>query len=378
MTERYIATRKRTEYICGPLEIEDYSVQPNPDVSPPKWHLAHTTWFFEQFVLKAYVSDFTEYDVDYAYFFNSYYSNAGEHVLRADRGLMTRPAIADVLKYRNYIDEQMATFLTKGATKEQLNILVLGLKHEEQHQELLAYDIKYILGHKPNFPVYGDGFQLQKEQDLGFVSMEEGVYEIGYNGPDFHFDNEENRHKVYLNAYEISNNLVTNGEWLEFMAAGGYEDFNLWHSEGWIWVQGQNTKAPMYWHQDKGEWHYYDMTGFHTIDKSLPVMHINLYEAHAYAEWKEMRLPTEAEWEVAADQLTWGQLWEWTNSAYLPYPGFKKEAGALGEYNGKFMVNQKVLRGGSLATAPGHSRKTYRNFFHPHLRCQFSGLRLAK
>jgi ergothioneine biosynthesis protein EgtB len=378
MIERFLTIRKRTEGICVPLEIEDYSVQPNSDVSPPKWHLAHTTWFFEQFVLKAFVSEYSEFDVDYSYLFNSYYSNVGEHVLRADRGLMTRPTIADVVNYRNYVDEQMALFLSGNVAKGQLEKVELGINHEEQHQELLAYDMKYILGHQPTFPKYGDGFQLKKEREFGFVSVDEGVYEIGYNGPNFHFDNEENSHKVYLNAYEMSKSLVTNGNWLAFIAAGGYEDVNLWHSEGWSWVQGLEIKAPMYWYLDRGEWKYYDMTGFNLVDKDLPVMHINLYEAHAYAEWKGMRLPTEAEWEVVADQIQWGQLWEWTNSAYLPYPGFKSEAGALGEYNGKFMVNQKTLRGGSIATAIGHSRKTYRNFFHADFRLQFCGLRLVK
>ncbi|PCJ66794.1 MAG: sulfatase maturase [Bacteroidetes bacterium] len=378
MKEWYLKVRRRTEVICGPLELEDYSIQPSVDVSPPKWHLAHTTWFFEQFVLKAFVVDYKEFNSDFAYLFNSYYNNAGERVLRADRGMMTRPIVYEVLKYRQHVDKGMEAFLSLNPSKEQLDIIELGLNHEQQHQELLAYDIKYILGHQLTFPSYGSEFELKNSENGGFVAIKEGLYEIGYEGENFHFDNEEGRHKVYLYDFEIRKSLVTNGEWIAFIEAGGYENFNLWHSEGWDWVQSQETKAPMYWHYTKNEWHAYDMNGLKPLDFAKPVIHINLYEAYAYAEWKKMRLPTEAEWEVANMHFDWGQLWEWTNSSYLPYPGFKTAEGALGEYNGKFMVNQKVLKGGSVATPKGHTRKTYRNFFHPHLRWQFCGLRLVK
>ncbi len=378
MIERYQKIRNRTLAICEPLATEDYVVQPIEDVSPPKWHLAHSTWFFEQFVLSKYAPNYSVFNGDFSYLFNSYYNNVGDKVIRANRGLMTRPTVSEIRDYRLYVDEHMATFLATKPNKEILQIIELGLNHEEQHQELLIYDIKYILGHQPTFPSYGNQFQLKKEKGNGFVRIEEGLYEIGYNGNKFHFDNEENQHQVFVQQFDIAENLVSNKEWIAFIEAGGYQNFNLWHAEGWDWVQQNDIKAPMYWYKHQGEWMYYNMSDFVKVDENLPVMHVNFYEAHAFAEWKNQRLPTEQEWEIASSTLDYGQLWEWTNSAYLPYPGYAKAEGAIGEYNGKFMVNQMVLRGASIASADGHSRTTYRNFFHPHLRWQFCGLRLVK
>ena len=379
LLERFLATRQQTEAICAPLETEDYSVQPALDVSPPKWHLAHTSWFFEQFALAPFSPDYQVFHADFAFLFNSYYNNAGERVLRANRGLMTRPTVAEVYAYRGYVTEHLAAFLQTGLTDEILQIIELGLNHEEQHQELLAYDIKYILGNQPVFPRYGNAFALSAEDwPREYLTVPAGLYEVGYAGAGFCFDNELARHQVYLNSYEISDKLVTNGEFVEFIKAGGYSDFNLWHSEGWDFIQQNQINAPAYWRQSEGQWRFYTLDGLRPLDHKLPLQHISLYEAYAFAEWKGARLPTEFEWEIAADKFAWGQVWEWTSSAYLPYPKFAKAAGALGEYNGKFMINQNVLRGASTATPAGHSRKTYRNFFHPYLRWMFAGIRLAK
>lgn len=373
-------TRAFTEEICAPLEVEDYVPQPMVDVSPPKWHLAHSTWFFEQFLLVPFDPDYKIFNKDFAYLFNSYYNNAGDRVLRPNRGLMSRPPVREVIVYRKYVTDAVLKFLeTNLPDQEALKILELGINHEQQHQELLVYDIKYILGNQPTFPVYGDLFQPKPENTPGtFVRIPEGIYEIGSIGDEFCFDNECARHRVFLQDFEISSTLVTNGEYMEFIEGGGYQDFNLWLAEGWDFIQNQAIKAPLYWHEVKGAWFNYTLNGFQKVNPSLPVQHVSFYEALAYATWKGVRLPTEFEWEVAADNLKWGQLWEWTYSAYHPYPGFKKAAGALGEYNGKFMVNQNVLRGASVATPDGHSRKTYRNFFSASSRWLFSGIRLAK
>jgi ergothioneine biosynthesis protein EgtB len=379
LDKKFIATRSHTEYICEPLEIEDFSVQPTDDVSPPKWHLAHSTWFFEQFVLVDHAKDYEVYDEDFAYLFNSYYNNAGERVLRPNRGLMTRPTVEQIMAYRKHVTDSITELLEKDPSSKILDLIEIGIHHEQQHQELLAYDIKYILGNQPTFPVYAERFRLDKQlSELKFTPVPEGLYTIGYQDAGYHFDNELGIHKVFLNNFHIANRLITNREYLAFIDAGGYEDFNLWHAEGWNWVQDNNIQAPLYWHQYKGSWHSYHYQGLEPLDLDLPVIHISYYEAFAFAEWKGMRLPTEFEWEVASELFHWGQLWEWTASAYLPYPGFSKAPGALGEYNGKFMLNQHVLRGGSVATPAGHSRKTYRNFFDPKSRWIFSGLRLAK
>lgn len=379
LQQRFKVTRLYSESLCSSLENEDYSVQPTADVSPPKWHLAHSTWFFEQFVLTTFDKTYQVFSDDFAYLFNSYYNNAGERVLRPNRGLMTRPTVKEILAYRHYVTNAVESLLESGLANEALDLIEVGINHEQQHQELLAYDIKYILGNQPTFPAFDCNFSLKAEnQKQEWLTLSEGIYEIGHQSKEYSFDNEHGVHKVYLNEFDISNKLITNGEWLEFINAGGYEDFNLWHSEGWDFIQKNDIKAPLYWHLDKEIWKYYDYTGLSPINPALPVMHISYYEAFAFAEWKGMRLPTEFEWEIASHQFNWGQAWEWTGSAYLPYPGFQKAAGALGEYNGKFMVSQHVLRGASIATPEGHSRHTYRNFFHPSSRWLFSGLRLAK
>lgn len=366
--------------ICEPLEIEDYVPQPVAFVSPPKWHLAHSTWFFETFILKNYKPDYQVFHDDFNYLFNSYYNNVGDRVLRTDRGNMTRPSVEKVYAYRQYVDQHMEDLLDTLEDPEALKLIELGLHHEQQHQELLVTDIKYILGHNPTFPVYSHEQSLSdaRNRQSGWLSVEEGVYNVGYAGDGFCFDNELGRHKVYIQPFEINKSLVTNAEYLEFMQAGGYTDFNLWLDEGWSWVKENEIKAPMYWHRINGEWHTYTLAGLEKLDPDAVLSHVSYYEAAAFAQWKGLRLPTEFEWEVAADQLDWGQRWEWTNSAYLPYPGFTKAAGAVGEYNGKFMVNQMVLRGASVATSPKHSRKSYRNFFHAPERWQFTGIRLVK
>ena len=378
--ERFLKVRTNTENICAPLQIEDYVVQPIVDVSPPKWHLGHTTWFFETFILKAFSKNYKVYDEDYNYVFNSYYETIGARVIRTDRGNLSRPSVQDVYKYRRYIDDHMLAFLKTADLSAIEELMILGLNHEEQHQELLLTDIKYILGNNPLFPVYGDRgvAKINPTKTKDFIAIKEGVYRIGFNGDGFCFDNELNRHKVFLNAFSISPVLVTNAEYLEFMDARGYQDFSYWHADGWEWVTTKNAFAPMYWHKIDGQWFNYTYSGLEPLNLEDELCHVNYYEAYAFASWKEMRLPTEFEWEIAAPQFNWGSRWEWTESAYLPYPGFNKAPGAIGEYNGKFMVNQKVLRGASEVTSENHSRITYRNFFQPNLQWQFTGIRLAK
>lgn len=378
--DRYVAVRKRTEDICEPLETEDYVVQPVADVSPPKWHIGHTTWFFETFILKNFYGDYSEFNPDYNYVFNSYYETVGARVIRTDRGNLSRPTVMNVKRYRRYVDEAMIKLIESGCSKDAEELLELGFNHEEQHQELLYTDIKYILGNNPLFPAYRkDAFKIIKNPSAGgFIIIDEGIYEIGSEGNSFCFDNELERHKVYLPASRIAKNMVTNGEYIEFIETGGYRDFTLWHAEGLDWVRKNNIQSPMYWHFVEGQWHHYTLGGLLPVESEGILNHISFYEASAFAAWKGMRLPTEFEWEAAANKFDWGSRWEWTESAYLPYPGFKKAPGAIGEYNGKFMVNQKVLRGASEVTSPGHSRITYRNFFHPHLRWQYTGIRLAQ
>lgn len=374
--------RSHSEEICRPLKTEDYVVQPIGDVSPPKWHLAHTTWFFEMFILKNFMEGYKEFDPDYGYLFNSYYEHFGKRVLRVNRGNMTRPTVEEVYAYRAYIDEAMERLLLQSDLPQACkDVVVLGLNHEQQHQELLLTDIKYILGHNPLFPPYrkaDNGSEIKRnKKETEFLKIPEGIYEIGFAGGGFCYDNELERHKVYLQEYAISNNLVTNKEFLSFMENGGYQDFRYWHSDGWAWVNENQVRSPLYWYQIDGEWFIYTLEGLVPLSPDEPVCHVSYYEAAAYAAWQGKRLPTEFEWETAQNRFDWGQRWEWTESAYLPYPGFKKAPGAAGEYNGKFMVNQKVLRGASVATPEGHSRPTYRNFFQPNLRWQFTGIRLA-
>jgi ergothioneine biosynthesis protein EgtB len=379
LLDLFTETRKRTENICRPLKTEDYVVQPIVDVSPPKWHLGHTTWFFEEFVLSKHFNGYKRFDDDFAFVFNSYYESVGEKVIRTNRGNLSRPTVDKIFEYRNYVTKHMQNLLQNDLDKELINVIEIGIHHEKQHQELLLTDIKYILGHNPLFPAYDDGFKELEIETLDkiFIKIKEGLYEIGHNSDSFCYDNELGRHKVYLEDFKIRNCLVSNAEFLEFIDNGGYEDVLLWHAEAWDWLKANEINSPKYWHQIDGEWIRYGLNGFKKLNPDEPVTHISYYEAFAFAEWHGLRLPTEFEWEAANNQFDWGHCWEWTESAYLPYPRYKKADGALGEYNGKFMVNQKVLRGKSLATSPNHSRPTYRNFFHPNLRWQFTGIRLA-
>ena len=404
----YNSVRRYTEYLCEPLEIEDYIPQPIVDVSPPRWNVAHTTWFFEEMILKRFVPGYRVFDEDFGFLFNSYYNSVGERTARDHRGDLSRPTVKRVFEYRKHVDEAMNQLLseqpesTGGSiqTKEGsgsvdskiqtpayegrsdfINLVILGLNHEQQHQELFLTDLKYTFSLNPLFPAYRENYAPEEKPESGsesFVELNEGIYDIGYAGDGFCFDNELARHKVYLNKFEIGTRLITNLEYLEFMQDGGYRDHRLWHSEGWDWVNQNGVSSPLYWHERGGEWSHFTLGGLRPLSLAAPVCHVSYYEAAAYAEWRELRLPTEFEWEAANNKFDWGSRWEWTSSAYLPYPGFSKAAGAVGEYNGKFMINQMILRGASVATPGGHSRSTYRNFFHPHLRWQFTGIRLAK
>jgi ergothioneine biosynthesis protein EgtB len=380
--DRYRGVRSRTVELCEPLEIEDYIPQPVVDVSPPKWNIAHTTWFFEEMVLKKYSPEYKPFDPLFGFLFNSYYNTVGERTARDQRGNMSRPSVKRVFEYREFVDNAIAELFVSAAGDPEFEALVeLGLNHEEQHQELFLTDLKFTFGLNPAFPAYRDGFapeEIAEKPDREMLAVAEGIYDIGHDGKGFCFDNELRRHKVYLHGSEIAGTLVSNREYLEFINDGGYRDHRLWHAEGWDWLSRENITAPLYWKDIDGEWHHFTLGGLRKLPLDAPVCHVSFYEAAAFGEWKGMRLPTEFEWEIAADRFDWGKRWEWTNSAYLPYPGFARSEGAVGEYNGKFMINQMVLRGASVATPPGHSRKTYRNFFHPHLRWQFTGIRLAK
>ncbi len=412
-TEKFNRVRNRSMQLCTPLQVEDFVVQPVVDVSPPKWHLGHTTWFFENFILVPNAKNYPLYDKDFSYLFNSYYESVGERVLRHNRGFVTRPGVEEVMRYREHVDRHMCSYLSEvGEMPSELaEVMELGLQHEQQHQELLVYDIKAILGNNPLFPAYlpFEDLLIPNGRPLSnrLVEIPEGVYEIGHeDNENFAFDNEVGVHKTYLHAYALMDRLVTNGEYLEFMEDGGYQDFRYWLSEGWGWVNEQSATAPGYWHKQGQDWYCYQLKGgLRKVDLSAPITHINYYEADAYATWKGKRLPTEQEWEVAAkhglcntlkqanmaekgnfgpiaardgNSQLFGDVWEWTGSAYLAYPRFKVAEGALGEYNGKFMINQMVLRGGSCATPKDHIRLTYRNFFHPHLKWLFAGIRLAE
>jgi ergothioneine biosynthesis protein EgtB len=385
----YQRVRAYTEELCSPLEIEDYIPQPIVDVSPPKWNIAHTTWFFEEMILKHHLPGYEVFDPDFGYLFNSYYNTIGERTDRGHRGDLSRPTVSRVFEFRKYVDEKMLELLQDlledskfdGKAENVFDLVILGLNHEQQHQELFITDLKYTFAQNPLFPVYKEDFAPVELADPGtaeMVEMPEGLYEIGHYGKGFCFDSELGRHKVFLNDFSISDRLVTNSEYLAFIETGGYKRHELWHSEGWDWLEQNKVETPLYWHKIDGRWHHYTLGGLRPLPPEAPVCHISFYEASAFAEWLGMRLPTEFEWEAASEKFDWGKRWEWTNSAYLPYPGFKKAVGAVGEYNGKFMVNQMVLRGASVVTPPGHSRHTYRNFFHPHLRWQFTGIRLAE
>jgi ergothioneine biosynthesis protein EgtB len=377
----YSSVRDYTERICAPLEAEDYVPQPIADVSPAKWNIAHTTWFFEEMILKRFALDYREFNPQFGFLFNSYYNSVGTRTLRHKRGDLARPTVSEVFAYRKYVDGKMREFLEQKLSDQQRELVVLGLNHEQQHQELLLTDLKYTFSCNPTFPVYNAENILEEIGEIepeGWAQIAGGIHEIGFQGDGFHFDNELGRHKVFLNDFAISKSLITNNDFIEFIRDGGYGNHLLWHAEGFDWVNQNEINAPLYWHECDGEWLNFTLGGLRPVKLDAAVCHVSFYEAAAFAEWRKMRLPTEFEWEAASDKFNWGLRWEWTNSAYLPYPNFTKPAGAVGEYNGKFMINQMVLRGASVATPPDHSRKTYRNFFHPHLRWQFTGIRLAK
>ncbi|RVU85409.1 ergothioneine biosynthesis protein EgtB [Leucothrix sargassi] len=380
--QKYQDVRQYTEQLCKPLQTEDYVPQAVDYASPPKWHLAHVTWFFETMILQKHLEGYQVFHESFNFLFNSYYQTIGKRALRAERGVMTRPSVEEVYQYRKHVDEHMATLLEGDIEQELVDLVVLGLNHEQQHQELLITDLKYVLALNPMHPVYRKDKNLvadhNAQTEYDWLSFGEGVYSVGFKGDGFCFDNEQSPHNTYIQSFEIATNLVTNGEYIEFIKAGGYENFNHWLDEGWAWVNREKITAPLYWQEVEGEWFYYTLAGLQPVDPDAILSHVSYYEANAYAQWKGCRLPTEFEWEVAAPDLDWGKRWEWTNSAYLPYPNFAISDGAVGEYNGKFMINQMVLRGASVATSEGHSRLTYRNFFHPYFQWQFSGIRLAK
>ncbi|KMO37846.1 sulfatase maturase [Methylobacterium tarhaniae] len=376
--------RDETESRAAPLSPEDQQIQSMPDASPTKWHRAHTTWFFEQFLLKERVPGYTVFDERFFYLFNSYYVQAGPRAPRISRGLVTRPTCDEVAAYRAHVDRAVAELIAgapEGQLPEIAAIVEIGLHHEQQHQELMLTDILHAFAQNPLLPAYDEGWRWPAlSQRPGQVALAGGVGQMGHAGEGFHFDNEEPRHDVLLRPVTLDRALVTNGEWLEFMQDGGYARPELWLSDGFVAAQTEGWEAPGYWRSQDGVWSSMTLAGLRPVDPSLPVTHVSYYEADAFARWAGRDLPTEAEWEAASDSLDagFGHVWQWTRSAYGAYPGYRPLPGALGEYNGKFMVSQFVLRGSSVATPHGHSRPTYRNFFYPHQRWQFTGLRLSQ
>src|SRR5258708_2639821 len=380
------AVRAETERRAVPLSAEDQAIQSMPDASPTKWHRAHTTWFFEQFLLKPYAPGYTEFDPRFGFLFNSYYVAAGPRYARPQRGLITRPTAADVMAYRAHVDAAVDK-LIRGASSAELGAIVpiveIGLHHEQQHQELLWTDILHAFAQNPTDPVYDSAWRMPSVQSgHGYAELPSGIHSVGFEGQGFCFDNEQPPHQELLREGHIARNLVTNGEWLEFMADRGYATPALWLSDGWAAAGAEGWAAPGYWRNVDSMWFALTLGGLRPVDPAAPVLHVSYYEADAFARWAGKHLPSEAEWEVAARsgllQDAFGVAWQWTRSAYLAYPGYRAAEGALGEYNGKFMVNQMVLRGSSLATPNGHARVSYRNFFHPPARWQFSGLRLVE
>lgn len=409
LLKAYQEVRAFTHHLVDPLKVEDFVIQPMENASPAKWHLAHTSWFFETFVLKKYRKAFESLHPQYAYFFNSYYLQTGVPFSRAKRGMLSRPTVSEVFEYRAYVDEQVKSFIEHCSAevwKEASQVIEIGIHHEQQHQELILTDLKYLLAQNPLLPVYKK-MELPKAEDpgeLGWVSFEEAMVEIGNSGNEFTYDNEHPRHRTFVQDFELGDRLITNKEYLEFIEDGGYSRSELWLDEGWSKVKSEGWEAPLYWFKREGEWTQFTLSGARRVEDHEPVTHISYFEADAFARWKGCRLPTEQEWEHACGDTAkegnfvdeglmhpaplqnkkpglnqmFGDVWEWTQSSYSPYPGYKPLPGALGEYNGKFMVNQYVLRGGSCATSRSHIRKTYRNFFHTDARWQFSGIRLAK
>jgi ergothioneine biosynthesis protein EgtB len=411
--QSYREVRSLTERLCAPLEPEDYVVQSMPDASPAKWHLAHTSWFFETFVLKPGLAGYRGSDSHHAFLFNSYYNAVGPMHCRAQRGMISRPTVSETYQYRRQTDAGMLHLIEQASEKEWSQVervVELGLHHEQQHQELLLTDLKHMFAQNPLWPVYRPDRAAaprasRRAAPLQWVEYGEALVEIGFVGDGFHFDNETPRHRQFLQPYALASRLVTNGEYLAFIEEGGYRRPDHWLSLGWATVREQRWEAPLYWVKQDGQWHEYTLVGLRPVDPVAPVCHISYFEAEAFARWAGGRLPTEAEWESAAatqplvgnfvdddhlhpqpaeekrgDALAqlFGDVWEWTRSAYSPYPGYRAAPGAIGEYNGKFMCNQYVLRGGSCATSRSHLRATYRNFFGPDRRWQFTGVRLAK
>jgi ergothioneine biosynthesis protein EgtB len=384
LTQRFDAVRSHTEALAASLSDEDQCVQSMPDASPAKWHRAHTTWFFEQFILTRFDPDYRPFDPHFGFLFNSYYEAVGARHPRPMRGMLTRPPGAAITAYRAYVDQAMQR-LFPAMPDAALDLAELGLQHEQQHQELLVTDIVHLFSQNPALaPATQPGWQEPPcaPGPTRFIPCPGGAVRVGFDAQDFCFDNETPRHQVLIAGYELASRLVRNEEWLAFIADGGYRSATLWMSDGWAACQAAGWQAPLHWQWQDGAWLQFGPGGLHLLDPATPVRHISWYEADAFARWAGARLPTEHEWEAASGQsglheLT-GHVWQWTGSAYAPYPGYRPAAGAVGEYNGKFMVNQMVLRGSSMATSAGHERPTYRNFFHPDKRWQFSGLRLAR
>lgn len=408
MARRYRAVRRLTESLAEPLAIEDQVIQSMPDVSPTKWHLAHTTWFFETFVLERVIADYRPFHPAYGYLFNSYYNAVGAQFPRPRRGVLSRPTVAETRRYREAIDEQMLAWLDSDRVAEWERIgriVELGLHHEQQHQELLLTDIKHVFSCNPLRPAYAEEAEEASGEapPLRWQTWDAGLRWIGHEGGGFAYDNESPRHRVFVNAFALASRAVTSGEYLAFMEDGGYERPELWLSDGWATVQQRGWRAPLYWEKHDGQWWHMTLGGFRPVDPAAPVCHVSYFEADAYARWAGARLPTEAEWETVASSVplegtfldsrayhprpasgggsleqVFGDVWEWTASPYVAYPGYRPAAGALGEYNAKFMCNQMVLRGGSCLTPTGHIRATYRNFFPPDARWQCTGIRLAR